>query len=321
MRIGLWIALGALLFAGIASSARGVASGPDFFRVVGLAEDEELDVRAAPDAEAERLGAIPPGTDGVRNLGCEGGLTYAEWAQATPAEREAAARRRWCRVAWGGVEGWVGARFLGEGSAPATAAAGSAAVPTAPEEGGPRLWEVKGGPLDLRETASGAAPSVARYEPGTLLHNLGCRRAEAGVWCDVQELGGGPRGFVPADGLAPAVSPDGAVATGPDDSALRAGRGDFDATGRIPCASQAGQPMGACDFAVARACGGWATVVVTRPDGRPRVITFANGRAIGAGTSEADPGGPFRATREADLHTIRLGDERYEIPDAVVLGG
>jgi hypothetical protein len=44
------------------------------------------------------------------------------------------------------------------------------------------------------------------------------------------------------------------------------------------------------------------------------------GRAIGADTSEADPGA-FSARREGDLTFIRIGDERYEIPDAVVLGG
>jgi hypothetical protein len=71
---------------------------------------------------------------------------------------------------------------------------------------------------------------------------------------------------------------------------------------------------------VARAGGGYATVVVTRPDGRPRAIYFRYGIPIGADTSEADPG-EFGATRENDLHLIRVGTERYEIPDAVPLGG
>jgi hypothetical protein len=45
------------------------------------------------------------------------------------------------------------------------------------------------------------------------------------------------------------------------------------------------------------------------------------GRAIGADTSEADGYPPFRATRQGDLNLISVGDERYEIPDAVILGG
>jgi hypothetical protein len=45
------------------------------------------------------------------------------------------------------------------------------------------------------------------------------------------------------------------------------------------------------------------------------------GKPIGSDTSEADGYPEFRATKENDLHIIHIGDERYEIPDAVVLGG
>jgi hypothetical protein len=44
------------------------------------------------------------------------------------------------------------------------------------------------------------------------------------------------------------------------------------------------------------------------------------GRPIGADSSQADGNLTFRAARENDLHVIRIGNERYEIPDAVVLG-
>jgi heat shock protein HslJ len=196
-------------------------------------------------------------------------------------------------------------------------------TPASPEDGGPRNWEVTGVStvLNLRQEPSTRASVIARYVPGTILDNLGCRRAEGRVWCDVQELGGGPRGFVAADYLEPAVSPDGSVALGPDDSALRAGQSDFDATGELPCAQSPDQPMSTCEFAVARSGGGYATVVITKPDGRTRIVYFRMGRAIGAGTSEAEGEFRFRARRDGDLHRIHIGDERYEIPDAVVLGG
>ena len=198
-----------------------------------------------------------------------------------------------------------------------------AGVPAAPEDGGPRNWQVSGisGTLNLREQPSTAAKIIARYAVGTLLDNLGCLRAEGRVWCDVQQLGGGPRGYVAADFLIPAVSPDGSVATGPDTSSLRAGQGDFDATGQIPCAFHVGQPMTQCDFGVARAGGGYATVVITKPDGPTRAIFFRNGIPIGADTSEADGYAEFHAEKQSDLNLIRIGDERYEIPDAVILGG
>lgn len=196
-------------------------------------------------------------------------------------------------------------------------------TPAAPEDGGPRNWRVSGvtGSLNLRTRPSTTATVVARLAPGTILDNLGCQRSEGRAWCDVQRFGGGPRGYVAADFLEPAISPDGSARTGPDDSALRAARGEFDATGKIPCAQFAGQPMGQCDFGVARAGGGYATVVVTRLDGTKRAIFFSMGIPIGADTSEAEGHRPFSASRENDLNLIRVGDERYEIPDAVVLGG
>jgi hypothetical protein len=195
-------------------------------------------------------------------------------------------------------------------------------VPAAPKDGGPRNWEVTGisSALNLREQPSITARIVTSYRPGTILDNLGCQRTEGRIWCDVQQLGGGPRGYVAAEYLTAAVSPDGSVATGPDDSAFRAGQGDFDATGQIPCAQSVGQPMIQCDFGVARAGGGYATVVIKNSDGRTRAIFFRMGKPIGADTSEADGYPEFRATKENDLHLIRVGNERYEIPDAVILG-
>ena len=216
-------------------------------------------------------------------------------------------------MADGGIYAW---EPLGEDTA-------ATVIPAAPEAGGPRNWQVSGvsSALKLRAEPSVTARVLMRYRPGTLLDNLGCRQVQGRFWCDVQQLGGGPRGFVAAEFLKPAVSPDGSAAMGPDDSALRAGQGQFDATGTIPCARQAGQPLGQCAFGVARAGGGYATVVVTRPDGRQRAIFFRMGRPLGADTSQADGYLEFRASKEGDLNLIRIGDERYEIPDAVVLGG
>lgn len=101
----------------------------------------------------------------------------------------------------------------------------------------------------------------------------------------------------------------------------RASEGKFNATGKIPCAWAKGQPMGQCDFGVARAGGGTAAVSITRPDGRKRVIFFKAGKAVGADLSQADGNMSFSATKEADLHMIRAGNERYEIPEAAIYGG
>ena len=218
--------------------------------------------------------------------------------------------------------------FLGATAAAQTAAntieleATTTDIPSSPEEGGPRNWTITGvsSALNLREQPSTQSKIVAQIAPYVILDNLGCRFVGGRVWCDVQTLGGGPRGYAAAEFLKPAVSPDGSVARGPDNSALRAGQGRFDTTGNLPCAQYAGQPMRQCQFGVARAGGGYATVIIKKPDGQSRAVFFRMGRPIGADTSEADSGA-FSATREDDLHFIRVGQERYEIPDAVPLGG
>jgi len=95
---------------------------------------------------------------------------------------------------------------------------------------------------------------------------------------------------------------------------------EFHATGNIPCSMGKGQPTGSCAFGVKREGTGNAMVTVTKSSGSQRVIFFEKGRAIGYDQSQADTG-KFKAEKEADLNIIHIGDERYEVPDAVVQGG
>lgn len=122
-----------------------------------------------------------------------------------------------------------------------------------------------------------------------------------------------------------AQQPTAAQSSSEDDkmveASTRASQGKFNATGKIPCAQNKGQPMGQCDFGVARAGGGTAAVAVTLPDGRQRVIFFRAGKAVSANLSQADGNMSFSAAKEADLYIIRAGNERYEIPEAVIYGG
>lgn len=95
---------------------------------------------------------------------------------------------------------------------------------------------------------------------------------------------------------------------------------NFHATGNIPCATARGQPTGPCPFGVRRQGNRSGLVTVTKPDGRTRAIFFEKGEATGYDASQADPGA-FAASREGDLTIVRIDQERYEIPDAVVSGG
>lgn len=86
----------------------------------------------------------------------------------------------------------------------------------------------------------------------------------------------------------------------------------FHATGTVPCARAAAQPMAQCRFGVVRGGAGAAEVTIFWPDGGSRVIAFAGGRPTGAGLA---------ARKDGDLFRIAIGAERFEIPEAAITGG
>lgn len=102
----------------LAQVVRAEADGPDFYRVTGVAVDDVLNVRAQPGAGETQLGVIPADGHCLRNLGCQGGLTYQEFSELSPAERDQRLKQnpRWCKVEYDGLTGWVAGRYLQEGS-------------------------------------------------------------------------------------------------------------------------------------------------------------------------------------------------------------
>ena len=115
-------ALCAFLVSGLlpADYVRAAADGPDHFRVTSVAANDVLNLRAAPDPKAAKVGVIPSNANCVRNLGCRGGLSFQEYTTLSPAQQKERLRQhpRWCRVEYRGVTGWVAGRFLAEGSCP-----------------------------------------------------------------------------------------------------------------------------------------------------------------------------------------------------------
>ena len=103
---------------GLTALAFAQAEGPDYFRITGLKKEDRVNMRRAPDADAKIVGRIPKDADGIKNLGCKGGLTPKQYAKASEAKKKAAERERWCQVEYGDAKGWVRGRFLAEGAAP-----------------------------------------------------------------------------------------------------------------------------------------------------------------------------------------------------------
>jgi hypothetical protein len=104
-------------------------------------------------------------------------------------------------------------------------------------------------------------------------------------------------------------------------AALRAGKGDFDGTGTILCAQYRYQTPMPCTFGVAREGGETAVLSVTKPDGIRRFLFFSEDRLTGADTTRADGYPEYGAQRKGDLIEVYVGEERYEIPVALILGG
>jgi hypothetical protein len=95
----------------------------------------------------------------------------------------------------------------------------------------------------------------------------------------------------------------------------------FNATGEIPCARERGQPMGSCRFGVRREGNGNGAITVFWPGGGNRVIFFEDNTPMRFDESQADGGARMTVGHEADLYQVRIGNQRFEIPEAVMTGG
>ena len=116
--------------------------------------------------------------------------------------------------------------------------------------------------------------------------------------------------------------PTDAAVTDPQASADKLVPGTtFNATGNINCARFAGQPLGSCRFGVVREGNGNGSITVFWPDGGNRVIYFEDGTPVRYDESQADGGARMAVGQNADLFTVTIGEQRFEIPDAVISGG
>jgi hypothetical protein len=189
--------------------------------------------------------------------------------------------------------------------------------------GGPDLWQVTGltagDALNLREQPTTRSAVLLTLPMDAVLRNRGCRMAGGQRWCQVESIAPPMAGWVAGRYLREADAAAYAAASPTEEDAMVPGT-EFNATGELPCAIAIGQPTTACPFGVTREGGGTATVLVTLPDGRKRAIFFQAGAATGFDASAADGDASMTTGREGDLTFVRVGPERYEIPDIVPQG-
>jgi hypothetical protein len=192
--------------------------------------------------------------------------------------------------------------------------------------GGPDFWEVTGvaanDTLNMRVEPTAKAPILARFANGVILANRGCSETSGQRWCRVAIPQTGQEGCVFGRYLREGPGdPFGTAAGGGEQQDALVPGTDFNATGEIPCARNAGQPLGMCPFGVKRNGGGNGWVTVSWPDGGSRTIFFEKGRPTSYDQSQADGDKTLMVGQNADLFIVTIGAERFEIPDAVINGG
>lgn len=108
-------------------------------------------------------------------------------------------------------------------------------------------------------------------------------------------------------------SPAATSAAGPPGDVKVAGT-PYHATGKLPCSMGNGTPT-QCDFGVIRGKPGHAEVHVTPPGGFKRLLRFSGDRVTA-------PDAKLKAAKHGDTWSIEVNDfERYQIPEAVIVGG
>jgi SH3-like domain-containing protein len=165
--------------------------GAHTYRVVGVEDDDVLNIRAGPSMGHRVVGAIPPGGRGVRVVGhCQG----------------------WCPVSYNGASGWVNGYYLAAEPAVAGYVRGYVAEePVAPRPRKraqlPAYWRVtgvaEGESLKVHDTPSPSASVVHAFEPqsGCIKLAGSCQKP----WCQVKfpGLSGDRVGWVDSKHLVP----------------------------------------------------------------------------------------------------------------------
>ena len=98
-----------VLFSG---NALAEADGPDYYRLRDVSSDDTLNIRAEPDPTATRLGEMPSGADCIRNLGCQGGLSFQEFTTLSKVQQEKRLKQIHVGAKWSigaSSVGWPGA--------------------------------------------------------------------------------------------------------------------------------------------------------------------------------------------------------------------
>ncbi len=99
----------------------------------------------------------------------------------------------------------------------------------------------------------------------------------------------------------------------------RAKSGAFVGAGDVRCAQEVGQSLGLCRAKVARD-GGSAAVVVKFPNGFARTLTFSDREFLRGNATMSGVGTDTDWHLTDGTYHVRVDDQRFEIPEALISG-
>lgn len=102
-------------------------------------------------------------------------------------------------------------------------------------------------------------------------------------------------------------------------AAERAKSGEFEITSEVRCAQEVGQSLGTCRAMVARADGS-AAVVVTFPNGFARTLTFSDREFLRGNATMSGVGTDTDWRLDGGMFHVRVDDQRFQLPEALVFG-
>ncbi len=88
----------------------------------------------------------------------------------------------------------------------------------------------------------------------------------------------------------------------------------------IACAQERGEALGQCTYRVKRDESGKVTVRVAFANGFKRKLFFADGKFLKASVTMSGVGTDTQWSVEDGTHMIRVDGQRYELPDALIVG-
>lgn len=106
------LAIGIMGYGANALAQPVTGASPASWSVAGVAAGDVLNMRDVPSGDAKVLVRIPPDARGLKALGClKKQLALDDWMELSKEARRDA-QLLWCRVEYGGQQGWVAGRFL-----------------------------------------------------------------------------------------------------------------------------------------------------------------------------------------------------------------